>query len=117
MVNNYIKLAMIELEKGNYEKYEFYMSMNRGNRVRKDTFVYDDFQENQFDDNDWDELLDWNNNDKKIWHWSELEREYLELNYLIKSDKEIAEKLNRSINGVQWQRRKLGLIKPQNWEK
>lgn len=117
MVNDYIKLAMIELEKGNYEKYEFYMAMNRESRVKKELFFYDDFQEEQFDESDWDELLVRNNNDKKIWRWSEWEREYLELNYLKKSDKEIAEKLNRPINGIQWQRRKLELKKPLNWKK
>lgn len=117
MVINYIKLAMIELEKENYENYQFYMFMNRNKRVRKQNFANKNFEEDECDNRDPNIFPCMNDNDKKIKHWSECEWEYLESNHLIKSDKEISEKLNRPINGVKWQRRKLGLSKPMNWKK
>lgn len=125
-MNTYIQKAMIELEKGDYGNYKFYMSMNRRNRVRKESFANDNFgeeqcdsfaQEVQYNRLNTDKFSCRSNADTKINYWSEYEREYLELNYLIKSDKEIAEKLNRPINGVKWQRRMLGLSKPLNWKK
>lgn len=114
MAINYIRLAMAELEKGNYKNYNFYMSMNRKKRVHKKIISYDDFQENQCDDVE--DFFYWDS-DEKRWHWSEWEREYLERSYLTKSDKEIAVKLDRPINGIKWQRRKMGLKKPYNWKK
>lgn len=44
--------------------------------------------------------------------WTDEERQYIKDNYLILSDKEIGEKLERSTNGIKEERLKLGLIRP-----
>ncbi|WP_379945848.1 hypothetical protein [Enterococcus devriesei] len=81
-MNDYIKRAMIELEKGNYQGYQIYMHCHRVKRPTRKP-VGD--------------------------HWDREQNKFIKQNYQSMNDKELATALGRTIEAVKSQRKKLRL--------
>lgn len=91
-MKNYVKQAVLELEIGNYEGYQFYMNLNRENRAKRKA-VHD--------------------------CWDREQNRFIKRNYQSMSDKELANALGRTVEAVKSQRRKLKLTRSSNrrWTK
>lgn len=81
-MNDYVKRAVVELERGNYQGYQLCMRLNRESRVDR----------------------------KAIGDcWDHEQNRFMKKHYKSMSDKELANALGRTIEGVKSQRKKLKL--------